>query len=93
MADLTFDQFADLLGEAWDMLAGEERLPVVLEEAHPLPGSAREGGGFRLLFRGPLEPLVEQGAYSFERGSESHEIFVVPVARVQDGIRYEAIFM
>jgi hypothetical protein len=93
MRALTLDDFTGRLGESYEMLVGDQRLPVVLEEAHSLPGGAREASGFRLLFRGPLEPIAPQDIYSFEGGSETHEIFVVPVAQVQDGIQYEAIFM
>jgi hypothetical protein len=90
---LTFADFAGRLGEAYDILVGGGRLPVVLDEAQPLPGSPREGGGFRLVFRGPLQPIVAQGTYPIQRGSETHEIFIVPIAQVPAGTRYEAIFM
>jgi hypothetical protein len=89
----TFDDFAGQLGKAYDILVGGGRLPVVLDEAQPLPGSARSGGGFRLVFRGPLQPIIPQGIYPVQRGSVTHEIFMVPIAQVQTGIHYEAIFM
>lgn len=93
MRILTFDDFAGRLGKAYDILVGGGRLPVVLDEAQPLPGGVREGGGFRLVFRGPLQPIIPQGVYPVQRGSETHEIFMVPIAQVQTGIQYEAIFM
>jgi uncharacterized protein DUF6916 len=93
MRILTFDDFAGRIGKAYDMLVGGGKLPVVLDEAQPLPGSPRQGGGFRLVFRGPFQPVIPQGIYPFQRGSETHEIFVVPIAQAQTGTQYEAIFM
>jgi hypothetical protein len=90
---LTFDDFAGHLGKAYDILVGGGRLRVVLDEAQPLPGSPRTGGGFRLVFRGPLQPIIPQGIYPVQRGSETHEIFMVPIAQAPTGIHYEAIFM
>ena len=93
MRILTFDDFAGRLGKTYEMLVGGGRLPVVLEEAQPLPGSPRQGGGFRLVFRGPFQPVIAQGIYPFQRASETHEIFIVPIAQTQAGVQYEAIFM
>ena len=93
MRVLKFDDFANRLGKAYEILVGGGRLPVVLDEAQQLPGSPREGGGFRLVFRGPPQPILPQGVYPVQRGSETHEIFMVPIAQVQTGIQYEAIFM
>jgi hypothetical protein len=93
MRILTFDDFAGRLGKAYDILIGPHRLPVVLDEAQALPGSPREGGGFRLVFRGPLQPVVPQGVYPVQRGSETHEIFMVPIGQTPAGVQYEAIFM
>ena len=93
MRTLTIEDFAGRLGKAYDVLVGGGRLPVVLDEAQPLPGGARQGGGFRLVFRGPLHPIIAQGIYPVQRGSATHEIFLVPIAQAPTGIHYEAIFM
>jgi hypothetical protein len=93
MRMLTFDDFAGRLGKAYEILAGGQRVAVVLDEAQTLPGGARQGGGFRLVFRGPHQPVLPQGIYPIQRGSETHEIFVVPIGQTQAGIKYEAIFM
>jgi hypothetical protein len=93
MRILTYDDFAGQLGKAYEILVGGGRLPVVLDEAQQLPGSARQGGGFRLVFRGPIQPAILQGVYPIQRGSETHQLFIVPIAQVQTGIQYEAIFM
>ena len=93
MRILTFDDFAGRVGKAYEILVGGGRLPVVLDEAQPLPGSPRQGGGFRLVFRGPYQPIIPQGIYPVQRGSETHEMFMVPIAQAQTGTQYEAIFM
>ena len=48
---------------------------------------------FTLLFRGPAEPVLDQGLYDLvhpERGTVT--IFIAPVAGGQGGIDYEAAF-
>ena len=48
---------------------------------------------FSLLFRGPLEKPLEQGALPIRHASMGAEdLFLVPVAREEDGFRYEAVF-
>ena len=93
MRILTFDDFAGRLGKAYEIIVGGHRLPVMLDEAQALPGSARQGGGFRLVFLGPPQPVLPQGIYPIQRGAEADEIFIVPIGQTQAGIKYEAIFM
>ena len=56
------------------------------------PGSVREDGGFRLEFHGPLQPELGQGIYRFLIGGRPSEIFIVPIERTADAMKYEAIF-
>ena len=90
---LTFDDFAGRLGKAYDILVQGQRLPVVLDEAQQLPGGARQGGAFRLVFRGPFQPVLPQGIYPIQTGSETHDMFIVAIGQTPAGIQYEAIFM
>ena len=92
MRILTFADFAGKLGKTYEILAGGGSLPVTLAEAQDLPGSARQGGAFRLVFLGPFEPVLPQGIYAVRRGTETHQIFIVPIGRTQAGTQYEAIF-
>jgi hypothetical protein len=39
-----------------------------------------------------MDPILPQAIYAFRNGGVTLEIFVVPIARDQDGTRYEAIF-
>lgn len=62
-----------------------ELLDVVVR-AEPRP--------FTLTFSGPVEPELAQGTYAFRhaRFDEPEPIFIVPIGRRQDGMRYEAVF-
>ena len=93
MADnLSLDDFCDAVGERFDVEADGESHSLELIEASALPPSAREGGSFRLEFRGPFEPILPQAIYAFRRAGEAREIFIVPIARDAEGTRYEAVF-
>lgn len=55
------------------------------------PGMGREP--FRLVFLGPVDPILPQRTYRLEHdGLGTLEIFIVPIARDEHGTRYEAIF-
>jgi hypothetical protein len=92
MRFLRFQDFASQVGQGYEVLVNGGSLPLRLDEAQPLPGSQRDGGGFRLLFRGPFEPQIAQGIYVFRRNGSADQIFVVPVGRDQRGTQYEAVF-
>ena len=92
MADLALEDFADAVGERFEMEVAGETYPVELIEASPLPPSNRAAGSFRLEFRGPGEPIFGQGTFTFRRGGREDEIFVCPIGRDQAGTRYEAVF-
>ena len=92
MSDLTLDQFADCVGERYDLVLEGEKLPLTLETAYELPRSVREAGSFRLSWRGPVEPILPQAIYRLERGGEAYEIFIVPIGCDDRGTEYEAIF-
>jgi hypothetical protein len=90
--DLTLDDFADCVGESYELVFADGTLPIVLEQAQALPRSVREAGAFRLEWRGPAEPVLTQAIYRFRRGSETFDLFMVPVGRDGQGTLYEAIF-
>jgi hypothetical protein len=92
MRELRLTEFAGAEGTAYRVAAGEGSYELVLEEAAELPSSSRDGGSFRLLFRGPFEPILAQAIYPFEAGDFASEIFIVPVGRDDSGTEYEAIF-
>jgi hypothetical protein len=90
LANLSRSDFA--VGEQWEMAGAEGAWPVELIAASDLADSGREGGSFRLEFRGPFEPVLPQAIYNFRREGAEHEIFVTPIAREEAGTRYEAVF-
>jgi hypothetical protein len=93
MRALTWSDFADAAGSAYQVAVGAEQFELTLEQATEIESAGREGGSFRLDFVGPSDPILPQAIYPFRRGAEEpFEIFIVPVGRDSKGTRYEAIF-
>lgn len=92
MRELQWNDFAGAEGTDYQAQVGDDQIDLILETATELPSSGRAGGSFRLEFRGPFEPILEQGIYPFSRGAESLEIFIVPIGREARGTLYEAVF-
>jgi len=90
--EITFADFAGRVGKTFDVPVRGHRLQVILDAAQELPGSSRTGGGFRLEFLGPADPVLAQGIFAFEIARDRYEIFIVPISRDQRGTRYEAVF-
>ncbi len=101
LEDFTAETFTDRIGDRFRLSADEATaLDVELIEAAPsvsTSGSTLETPGkrtpFSLVFRGPPDPVLPQRIYRFEHHDlGAFEIFVVPVGRDADGVRYEAVF-
>ncbi|HEY7805751.1 MAG TPA: hypothetical protein VIC34_01000 [Croceibacterium sp.] len=92
MRQLAWHDFDGAQGNVYWVNSDAGRLEFTLETAAELPSSGREGGAFRLEFRGPFDPILPQAIYDFRRGAESADIFIVPVGRNETGTLYEAIF-
>ena len=75
------------------LTADGESMALSIVEVTPVSGPERVGGAFSVLFRGPLEPVVEQGVYtiSIDDGQGS-PLFLVPIGRDDEGMLYEAVF-
>jgi hypothetical protein len=91
-AVLTLDDFADAVGQSVTVATPAGPVTLTLAAAKPLPASPREGGAFRLEFEGPLQPELEQAIHTFQLEQGPVEIFIVPIARTAEAMRYEAIF-
>jgi hypothetical protein len=90
---LTLDDFSCRLGEGFEVAAAEGGTIVLeLATAQPLAAAMREGGGFRLEWLGPREPMLAQGTHRMRAGTAEFEIFIVPIGRGEAGTTYEAIF-
>ena len=85
-----YDFFAAHLDAGFGLAPG---LELVLYEIEKFPSSSPDKVSFSLLFRGPLAPQLEQGSYALSPpGLPARDIFLVPIARDQQGMQYQAIF-
>jgi hypothetical protein len=92
LADLTLGHFEPLVGGAFRI---SDPVPVGLVLAEATSAGEWPGGRepFRLHFRGPREPLLEQSIYRLEHDElGALEIFIVPTRRDAESTTYEAIF-
>jgi hypothetical protein len=92
---LTKDTFEPRKGEAFkltDEAAGEVELKLASVQGTGLQGKApREQ--FSLHFHGPREPVLPQQIYHLENAEMGAlDLFLVPVARDEEGMIYEAVF-
>lgn len=92
---LTKETFEARKGEAFkltDEAAGEVELKLAEVQGTGLQGKApREQ--FSLHFHGPPEPVLPQQIYRLENAEMGAlDIFLVPVARDDEGTTYEAVF-
>jgi hypothetical protein len=89
---LSLDDFSPWVGGAFEVGVAADRLPMTLRAAELLAGGQRDGGGFRLEFLGPSDPVLAQSIMTVAGPNGTHDIFLVPIAQNSDGTRYEAIF-
>lgn len=91
------DQFASHLNETFQVAVAESDAPFVLVEVQPLQtGQARPGAvraGFSLLFHNTAAIVFPQRIYAMRHpGLGEFGIFLVAIARDQNGFVYQAIF-
>ncbi len=92
-APLKIDSFSSRIGNRFAVTSANGSQELRLARAEPLPGSVREGGGFRLEFLGAPEQFLPQAVYAFAIDGAIHDIFIVPLGHHPEGeMRYEAIF-
>lgn len=96
---LTIAHVRPTVGSAYALDLGEYGaldLTLLSAESHGDPAAGSDPAvrqPFALEFRGPLDPQLGQATYQLvhpELGSLA--VFLVPVARDADGMRYQAIF-
>ncbi|MDQ1816884.1 hypothetical protein RBA41_26625 [Massilia sp. CCM 9210] len=74
-------------------VGGHEGVTLTLTAADRLPPQAPGHVGFSLMFRGPLQPQLEQMTYLLGTADAgTFPLFIVPVGRDQAGMQYQAIF-
>ena len=98
---LTREDFAGRLNEIFRLdldtdFPGLAALGLTLIEAAEIKTSQDLGdlrAPFSLVFRGPLEPILNQGTYKLDNAVMGRqEIFLVPIGPGDPGMRYESIF-
>jgi uncharacterized protein DUF6916 len=94
---VTYDAFAPLVGEGFDV--SEPELGLVLFDAAQgtEPGGAGPEGQtrmqFSLYFRGPSGPVLPQGTYELTNAALGElAVFLVPIGPDEQGMVYEAAF-
>ncbi|MBB3455016.1 hypothetical protein FHT86_003315 [Rhizobium sp. BK313] len=96
MGIATLDHFTRCVGEGFEIDMGTGSLVFTLTEARPLPERGFPGmtrAPFSLLFRSGSKVLLPQQIYKLNNATLGIlDIFLVPVARDQHGIIYQAIF-
>jgi hypothetical protein len=91
---LTVETFSPAIGDAFEVDAGEAgTLELRLADARAVPTESAPRDPFVLTFTGPADPVLAQRTFPFQHPSiGSLEIFLVPIARDEDGATYEAVF-
>lgn len=92
MRELRLDEFEGREGEKFELQLDGGGVPLTLAKVQPLPPSGREAGAFVLEWQGPADPVLPQAIYTFRQGEDMFEIFIVPLRKDGEGVRYEAIF-
>jgi hypothetical protein len=93
MTGVTQGDFEGAIGESWDVEGPAGTIPLRLEAVQALPQAMRDEGAFRLEWSGPGDAALPQATYAFSREGKRWDIFIVPIARADDRIRYEALFV
>jgi hypothetical protein len=77
-------------------IASEQPIDLELAEVKGYLSKAHEQSGmerFSVFFNGPGEPFLPQRVYTLEHEHMgAFELFLVPVAKNENGFRYEAVF-
>jgi hypothetical protein len=92
-ANLEHEVFSKYLNKNFRISIGESNtVEAELREVSELllsPGQQR----FAIVFRGPREPLLNQGTYRFEHDEMGEfKLFIVPFRQDDQGTFYEAVF-
>jgi len=95
-AVLRRDDFAPHLGTAFALADGDDAIALTLAEIQPLASRALGDTGrqpFSLLFKADGPTILMQRTYRLAHPvMGALEIFLVPVARDDKGVSYEALF-
>jgi hypothetical protein len=93
---LTEQEFSQHVGTTFQLTLDQQKIELNLAEVKGyLPGSNEQTGmeRFSVFFEGPAESRLPQTTYHLkhERMGE-FDLFLVPIAKNDQGFRYEAVF-
>ena len=93
---LTENEFLQHLNTKFRFKLDTQQVELELIEVKGYAGSPQEQSGmerFSVYFDGPADPSLPQRAYTVEHEQMgTFDLFIVPLARQQQGCRYEAVF-
>src|SRR5271169_2221069 len=96
LQDLTFENFEPCLNQVFRLNYDDATFELKLMECQKLDSRRRLAGQrepFSLIFLGPRQPTLPQRMYTFDFGPlGSFEIFIVPIALHNSGMKYQAVF-
>ena len=93
LGELTAATFEPLVGDAFAVDGAPDELELVLQSATVSGDWPGGRAPFNLMFCGPPEPILPQAIYELAHAElGTLGIFIVPVRRDADGVRYEAVF-
>lgn len=87
------EAFADCVNEVFRVTrAGSADFEIKLTEVTEQFHTPRQEA-FSVVFHGPADPFMQQGSYQLRNEKLGEmELFLVPIAKDQDGYEYEAVF-
>lgn len=89
----TIEMFEGHLNTKFQMHYGDSQSAELQLVSVTDVGSSERQKQFSLHFQGPLEAPILQGIYRVEHEELGNlDLFLVPIARDDKGVRYEAIF-
>ena len=95
-ASLTEEEFSKYVGGNFRLKLDQQEIELKLAEVKAYPFGPNEQSGmerFSVFFSGPLDILLAQNIYQLQHETMGEfEIFLVPIARNENGFRYEAVF-
>jgi len=96
---LTYDDFADRIGERFDVATDDRELGLELvevtrtDEAGGTGPAGEQREQFSLVFRGPAGTVLAQGTVELTHDAMGElALFLVPLGPDAAGMRYEAAF-
>ncbi|HMJ25115.1 MAG TPA: hypothetical protein VK475_04780 [Pyrinomonadaceae bacterium] len=95
-ASLTEQEFSQHVGTQFQLSLDDQPIELKLSQVKGYLAGPNEHDGmerFSVFFEGPAAPQLQQTVYrlSHEQMGE-FDIFLVPIAKVGEGFRYEAVF-